>query len=98
MFMVISFVTVGQALAGDRDPGCLQPSVVVEMTREIRDHDYYGKIDPARVTETPTDSTNMVWCLVCVQSAPYDTIRFGEQPIRECREHGFRVAALSYAI
>ena len=92
--MVISFVTVGQAFAGNRGPVCRQPSVVDEMTREVLEHDYYGSVDPALVTETPTTRPDIVRCQVCVESAPYDMTRFGQQPIRRCLQHGFEVRIL----
>jgi hypothetical protein len=93
MFLLPVCVTE-PAIAGERGPVCREPSVVDEMTREIRDHDYYSRVNPRLVTETPTADANLVRCQVCVQSAPYDTIRFGDQPIRQCLEHGFDVQIL----
>jgi hypothetical protein len=85
----------GPAIAGERGPVCREPSVVDEMTRQIRDHNYYSLVNPRLVTETPTVDANLVRCQVCVQSAPYDTIRFGDRPIRQCLYHGFDVQILS---
>jgi hypothetical protein len=95
MTMVMVAVTAAlPARAGYRDLVCRQPSVVDEMTREIRDHDYYSEVNPSLVTETPTADSNLVLCQVCVQLTPYDTLRFGDQPIRRCLAHGFEVQIL----
>jgi hypothetical protein len=93
--VLLPICAVGPAVAGERGPVCREPSVVDEMTREIRDHNYYSRVNPRLVTETPTAEANLVRCQVCVQSAPYDTIRFGDQPIRQCLYHGFDVQILS---
>ncbi|HEY0181876.1 MAG TPA: hypothetical protein VGC09_03625 [Rhodopila sp.] len=82
------------AFAGERGAVCREPSVVDEMTREIRDHYYYSEVDPRLVTETPTSDAVLVHCQVCVQSAPYDTIRSGEHPIARCLAHEFEVRIL----
>ncbi len=92
--MVTSFVTGGSVFAGDRTSVCRQPSVVDEMTREVLEQDYYSRVDPTLVTETPTTTVNMVRCQVCVESAPYDMPRFGDRPVRRCLEHGFEVRIL----
>jgi hypothetical protein len=92
--VLVSLATIEPAVAGERDPVCRQASVVDEMTREIVDQNYYSEVDPRLVTETPTASPNVVRCQVCVLSAPYDTIRFGDRPIRQCLEHGFEVLIL----
>ena len=92
--MLVSCAAAGPASAGERGPVCRQPSVVDEMTREVRDHNYYGEVDPKLVTETPTADPNVVRCQVCVRSAPYNTTRFGDQPIRQCVEHGFEIQIL----
>jgi hypothetical protein len=94
VILVLLFST-GAALAGDRGLVCRVPTVVDEMTREIRDHNYYSRFDPAFVTESPTADPNIVRCHVCVLSALYDTRRFRNQPIRPCLPHGFEVLILS---
>jgi hypothetical protein len=86
--------SIGPVLAGERGPVCRQASVVDEMTREVRDQNYYSFVDPKLVTETPTADSTVVRCQVCVQLAPYDTTRFGDQPIRQCKPHGFEVRIL----
>ncbi len=73
---------------------CRQPSVVDEIRRQVRDHDYYSQVDARLVTETPTSSPGVVMCQVCVLSAPFNVTRFGEQPVRQCLEHGFEVRIL----
>jgi hypothetical protein len=94
-FIVLaSFGTAAPAMAGEPGPVCREPSVVDEMTLQVRDHNYYGHVDPQLVTETPTRDRHVVDCQVCVQSAPYDTIRFGDQPIRQCLPHWFEVRIL----
>ena len=85
---------VKPALAGERGPVCREPSVVDEITREVRARNYYSRIDPALVTEQPTADPRMVHCQVCVESAPYNTIRFGDHPIGRCVERGFAVRIL----
>jgi hypothetical protein len=92
--MLISSAAAGPAMAWERGPICREPSVIDEMSREIRDHDYYSRIDAKLVTETPTADLNVVQCQVCVMSAPYDTMRFGDQPIRQCLEHRFEIQIL----
>jgi hypothetical protein len=89
--MLVSFSPATPAIAGERGPVCRQPSVVDEMTREVTDRNYYARVDAWLVTETPTPDPAVVLCQVCVQSAPYDTTRFGDQPIRQCLAHGFEV-------
>ena len=92
---VIAVILVsGPAAAGLPDPVCRQPSVIDEMTREVRDNDYYSEVDPRLVTETPTPDPAVVACQVCVLAAPFNTTRFGEQPVRQCVEHGFEVRIL----
>jgi hypothetical protein len=83
------------AIARDRGPVCRQPSVVDEMTREVRDRNYYSEIEPGLVTETPTTDPALVRCQVCVQSAPYNMDRFGDRPIGQCLLHEFEVHILS---
>jgi hypothetical protein len=94
--VVVAVCSAWPARAGHRGPVCREPSVVDEMTREVRDHDYYSKVNPSLVTETPTADPNLVLCQVCVQSAPYDTLRFGDQPIRRCLAHAFEVHILPH--
>jgi hypothetical protein len=79
------------AVAHERGPVCREPSVVDEMTREVRAQAYYTDVNPALVTEQPTADANVVRCQVCVQSTPYETLRYGDQPIRACLAHGFEV-------
>jgi hypothetical protein len=82
------------ALAWERGMICREPSVIDEISREIRAGNYYADVDPALVTERPSLDPNMVRCDVCVLSAPYDTIRFGDRPVSRCVAHGFEVQAL----
>ena len=83
------------ALAGERGPVCREPSVVDEMTREVRAANYYEDVDTRLVTEQPTTDARVVRCDVCVLSAPYDTIRFGDRPIARCVARGFEVLTLT---
>lgn len=75
-------------------PVCRDGAVVDEMAREIKARDYYTRIDPDLVTETPTGRANVVRCQVCVLAAPYDTLRFGDRPARQCRAHSFEIKIL----
>lgn len=94
LLVIALIVCPGPAFAGVRDPVCRQPSVVDEMAREVRDHDYYSEVDPRLITETPTPNPAVVACQLCVLSAPFNATRFGEQPVRQCVEHGFEVRIL----
>lgn len=91
---LLSFGAAAPAIAGDRIAVCREPSVVDEMTRQVRDQNYYSKVNPKLVTETPTGIANLVHCQVCVQLAPYDMTRFGDHPVERCVEHGFEVRVL----
>jgi hypothetical protein len=93
--VLLSWIAATPGTAGQRGPVCREPSVVDEMTHEIRNRDYYTKVDPQLVTETSTPYPNIVHCQVCILSAPYDMTRFGDQPVRRCLEHGFEVRILS---
>lgn len=82
------------AMAGERGPVCREPNVVDEMTRQIRARNYYTIVNPKLVIEQPTADPRLVRCEVCVQSAPYDTIRFGDHPVAQCLAHDFEVTIL----
>jgi hypothetical protein len=89
---VLGAVVMAQpAAARERGPVCREPSVVDEMTRQIRLTNYYSFVNPRLVTEQATRTDNVVRCDVCVQSAPYDMTQFGDRPIRQCLAHGFEV-------
>lgn len=89
-----SINAVRPAVAWERGPVCREPSVVDEMSREIRARNYYTLVDPALVTEQPTVDPNVVRCQVCVQATPYNMTRFAERPIPQCLAHGFEVRIL----
>jgi hypothetical protein len=88
---IVLIVSAQPATAWDRGPVCREPTVVDEIAREIRTQQYYSQVDPALITEQPTADPEVVRCQVCVQAAPYDMDRFGEQPIRRCVAHAFEV-------
>jgi hypothetical protein len=92
--MLVSSGVTAPAIAGGRGPVCREPSVVDEMSREIRDQDYYTYVNPELVTETPTADPGVVRCQVCVQFAPYDATRPGDGRIRQCLAHGFEIRIL----
>lgn len=92
--LVLSIAAVCPARASERGPVCREPSVVDEITREVRTRDYYSLIDPRLVTEQPTADPRVVRCGVCVQSTPYDTTRFRDHPIEQCVARGFEVRIL----
>ena len=75
-------VTAQPVLALDRGPVCREPTVVDEMTREIRTQQYYSQVDPALVTEQPTATSNVVRCQVCVQvgAVQHDPVRRTADP------------------
>ena len=94
LMMLLAIPAAAPSRAEQQELVCRQPSVIDEIRREVRDHDYYSKIDPRLVTETPTATPDVVMCQVCVLSAPFNVTRFGEQPIKQCLEHGFEVRIL----
>ncbi|MBV8505666.1 MAG: hypothetical protein JOZ58_16710 [Acetobacteraceae bacterium] len=79
------------AAAWERGPVCREPTVVDEMTREIRERNYYAWVDPGLVTEQATPVANVVSCQVCVLAAPWEMTRFGDRPVRQCLVHEFEV-------
>ena len=91
---LLSLLAACPALAGGRGPICREPSVVDEISREVRAGNYYADVDPRLVTEQPTLDPRVVRCDVCVLAAPYGTIRFGDRPIGRCLAHGFEVQTL----
>lgn len=91
---LLLLLVVRPALAADRGPVCRQPSVLDEMTREVRATNYYGTVDPRLVTEQPTAAPMVVRCDVCVLYQPYETARFGDRPIARCLPRGFEVQIL----
>lgn len=94
MLLLLSISAGTPARATQVGPVCRQPSVIDEITREVRARNYYGTVDPKLVTEQPTADPRVVRCDVCVQSAPFDTTRFGDQPIQNCLAHVFKVRIL----
>jgi hypothetical protein len=93
--LLILLLALQPALAAERGPVCREPSVVDEIALEVGAENYYGNIDPRLVTERPTADPLVVRCDVCVLSAPYDTIRFGDRPIAHCVYRGFAVKILT---
>ena len=83
------------AFGGQRGPVCREPSVVDEITREVRASNYYANVDPRLVTEQPTADPLILHCDVCVLLAPYNTVRFGDRPISSCVARGFEVLTLT---
>ena len=88
---VAPFAAVQPASAWERGPVCREPTVIDEMTREIRAQNYYTWVDPSLVTEQSTSVANVVLCQVCVLVAPYEMTRFGDRPVRQCLAHEFEV-------
>ena len=95
MLLPLAFCGMWRAAAAERGPVCREATVVDEMTREVRTRNYYGTVDPRLVTELPTADPGLVRCQVCVQSAPYNTLRFGDRPIAQCLPHNFEVRILT---
>nr|WP_294529028.1 hypothetical protein [uncultured Rhodopila sp.] len=89
--MLATVAAAQPASARERSPVCREPSVVDEMTRQIRLSNYYSFVNPRLVTEQATRTDNVVRCQVCVESAPFDMTQFGDRPIRQCLAHGFEV-------
>src|SRR5690348_16575971 len=87
--MVAALAATRPASAWERGPVCREPTVVDEMTREIRAQNYYTRIDPGLVTEQSISVANVVRCQVCVLAAPYESTQFGDRPVRHCLAHEF---------
>ncbi len=92
--VLVLFGAAKPALAGQRGPACREPSVIDEITREVRERNYYSRISPRLVTETPTADPRVVRCQVCVEQAPYTPTRSGDRPVRQCVPHDFAVRIL----
>jgi hypothetical protein len=92
--MLLLLLGMHPVLAAERGPVCREASVVDEITREVRAVDYYGQVDPRAVAEQPTTDPRFVRCHVCVLSARFDTMRFGDRPIAQCTSRGFEVQIL----
>ena len=88
-------VVIAQPARAQRGPVCREPSVVDEITRVIKTQNYYGHVDPRLITEQPTTDPNIVRCQVCVMSAPYDTLRFGDRPVGQCLFRTFEVQVVT---
>lgn len=93
-FLLLAVVASRPAMGTEHGPVCREPSVVEEIAREVRTRSYFGEVDPRLVTEMPTADPTLVRCDVCVQSAPYNTTRSGDQPVPRCVPRGFEVKIL----
>lgn len=95
ILLVLAFGGARSAMAADRGPVCREPSVVDEIAREVKERNYYSRVDTRLVTEQPTIDPRIVRCQVCVQSGPYDTLRFGDRPMQQCIPRDFEVRIVS---
>ncbi len=92
MFAAVVFAgPTGALLAREPGPVCREASVVEVITRLVRERDYYSDVRSQLVTEQPTNDPHVVRCQVCVQLAPYDTVRFGDRSIQQCQPQAFDV-------
>jgi hypothetical protein len=87
----ISPLSVGNAQSG---PICRVPTVLDVMAHEVRNRDYYGRINPDYVAEQPNGSPNIVRCTVAVRTLRYDWNRFGRIPEARVEFHDFVVEAV----
>ena len=94
VLLLLSLCAAAPAFAGERGPACREPSVVDEITRQVKARNYYDRVDPRLVTEQPTADPQIVRCQVCVLSAPYDTTRLDDHPIEQCVADNFEVRML----
>ena len=83
------------ARADGRGPVCREPTVIDEITLEVRARNYYGDVDPRLVTEQPTSDPRVVRCQVCVLSEPYNNTLFGKHSVDRCVARGFEVKILA---
>ena len=89
---ILLFLPIGMpAHAATPGPVCREPSVVDEITRQVRALHYYSVVRANLITEEPTTDPRVVRCQVCVQLAPYDTLRFGENAVERCVAEDFEV-------
>ena len=93
--LLLTIGAINPSVAAERRAVCREPTVLDEIACQVRAANYYGSVDPGRVTEQPTADPRVVHCQVCVLSAPYDTTRFGERPIDRCVARGFAVRILT---
>jgi hypothetical protein len=93
--MLLVLLGACPALGAERGPVCREPSVVDEISREVRAGDYYADVDPRLVTERSTADPRVVRCDVCVLTEPYDTVRFGDRPISRCVGREFNILILT---
>ncbi len=93
--VALSSGALSPARADGRGPVCREPSVIDEITLEVRARNYYGDVDPRLVTEQPTADPRVVNCQVCVLSEPYDNTLFGRHSVDRCVAHGFEVKILT---
>lgn len=93
--LLLSIGALQPALGGERGPVCRESSVADEIARQVKEQNYYDFIDPKLITEQPTADPHVVHCQVCVQSAPYDTIRFDNHPIAHCIARDFEIHILT---
>lgn len=91
LLLLLGVAAFQPARAAEHGSVCREPSVVDEIIREIRARNYYASVDPTLVTEQWTGDPRMVRCQVCVESAPYDTPRFGDGPVARCVGHDFEI-------
>ena len=99
MLVLMAITALEPAHAAEPRPVCREPSVIDEISREIRARQYYSRVDPAFVTEQATLDPRVVQCQVCVLSTPYDSLRydslrFGDRPVRQCLVRIFEVQIL----
>jgi hypothetical protein len=91
---VLFLAHLSPASAGAPQPMCLVPSVLDEMIRTIKQHDYYAHIEPRLMAEQPAPAANTVWCAASVSTLNYDTYRFNGMPLWRCEQYMFSVRAV----
>jgi hypothetical protein len=92
---VLLLAQTSVAVAGQQRPICIVPSVLDAMSREIRQRDYYARIEPRLMAEQPASPPNTVWCAVSVSTLSYNTYRADGVPLWRCEQYMFSVRALS---
>jgi hypothetical protein len=94
MLAMVAAVPTQHALAASPGPVCREPTVLDQMSLQLRQRAYYVRVEPDLVWEEPTTARNVIRCGVCVAVALYDTPRYGDQPVAACEAHAFDVQTL----
>jgi hypothetical protein len=92
---IIVATSCAPAWAGEAPMICRAPSVLDLMARDLRQHDYYARIDPRLTEEFSGPVADSVQCSVAVVTLRYDPPLAGNVPLGHCESHVFQVRAVA---